>query len=213
MAGFVPALPGHVELQRERRLVVAVAGREVPAGAAGAFERLDLADEDAVHQARGRRRERRGARASAGCCSACLRRAIGRGRGSARRSRISTRTKRGSRASSSTGNDFLMTRASTACAGCMPMDAGTGDAARGQHELLEPRLMGGRPVDLFIGLDQGLDEHLAVSPVLELVLQAELERADRRRVGDRATCCSGGTCTPRSCAGSARGRRRRASRW
>ena len=32
---------------------------------------------------------------------------------------------------------------------------------------------------------QRLDEHLAVAPVLELVLQGELERADRRRVGDR----------------------------
>ena len=56
VAGLVPALPGHVELQLERRLVAAVAGVEVPAGAAGALERLDLADEDAVHQLRGRRR-------------------------------------------------------------------------------------------------------------------------------------------------------------
>ncbi len=53
MAGLVPALPGHVELERERRLVVAVSRGEVPAGAAGAFERLDLADEDAVHQRAG----------------------------------------------------------------------------------------------------------------------------------------------------------------
>ena len=50
VASFVPALPGHVELQRERRFVAAVAGVEVPARPAGAFERLDLADEDAVHQ-------------------------------------------------------------------------------------------------------------------------------------------------------------------
>ena len=53
VAGLVPALPGHVELQRERRLLAAVAGVEVPARAAGALEGLDLADEDAVHQPAG----------------------------------------------------------------------------------------------------------------------------------------------------------------
>ena len=53
MAGLVPALAGHVELERERHLVAPVAGVEVPARAAGALERLDLADEDAVHQAAG----------------------------------------------------------------------------------------------------------------------------------------------------------------
>ena len=53
VTGFVPALPSHVELQRERRFLAAVAGVEVPARAAGAFERLDLADEDAVHQPAG----------------------------------------------------------------------------------------------------------------------------------------------------------------
>ncbi len=49
VAGFVPALPSHVELQREGDLVeVVVVGR-----AAGALEGLDLADEDAVHLAAG----------------------------------------------------------------------------------------------------------------------------------------------------------------
>ena len=67
----------------------------------------------------------------------------------------------------------------------MPMEPGPGDAARGQHELLEPGLMPRCPVHLLIGLDERLDEHLAVAPVLELVLQGELERPDRRRVGDR----------------------------
>ena len=59
VAGLVPALAGHVELELERRLVGAVAGLEVPARATGALERLDLAHEDAVHQRRGRRRARR----------------------------------------------------------------------------------------------------------------------------------------------------------
>jgi hypothetical protein len=49
VAGLVPALAGHVELHRERRLV----GRVVVRGAPGALECLDLADEDAVHLAAG----------------------------------------------------------------------------------------------------------------------------------------------------------------
>jgi hypothetical protein len=57
VAGFVPALAGHVELQLERHgvglLLGDLAHREVPARATGALERLDLADEDAVHQLAG----------------------------------------------------------------------------------------------------------------------------------------------------------------
>ncbi len=49
VAGLVPALAGHVELELERRFVVV----EVEAGAARALERLDLTDEDAVHQRAG----------------------------------------------------------------------------------------------------------------------------------------------------------------
>jgi hypothetical protein len=52
VAGLVPALAGHVELEGEGRTVGA--GLEVPTGAAGALEGLDLADEDAVHEAPGR---------------------------------------------------------------------------------------------------------------------------------------------------------------
>ena len=54
MSSLVPALPRHVELQRERRLLATVAGVEVPTRASRTFERLDLADEDAVHQAASR---------------------------------------------------------------------------------------------------------------------------------------------------------------
>ena len=50
MAGLVPALACHVELQQERGLIAAVADLEVEAGAAGTLERLDLTDEDPVHQ-------------------------------------------------------------------------------------------------------------------------------------------------------------------
>ena len=48
VTSFVPTLAGHVELQRKRSLG---AGFEIPAGAPGAFERLDLAHKNAVHQA------------------------------------------------------------------------------------------------------------------------------------------------------------------
>ena len=68
VARLVPALPGHVELQPERRLVACLTEIEVEARAAGALERLDLADEDAVHQARGRCRWR--SRTSAPACFA-----------------------------------------------------------------------------------------------------------------------------------------------
>ena len=57
VAGLVPALAGHVELQLERdgvgRLLGDLADREVPARPAGALEGLDLAHEDAVHQLAG----------------------------------------------------------------------------------------------------------------------------------------------------------------
>ncbi|HEV7761348.1 MAG TPA: hypothetical protein VGO78_20225, partial [Acidimicrobiales bacterium] len=49
VAGLVPALARHVELQRERRLLVV----EVEGGATRALERLDLTGEDAVHQVAG----------------------------------------------------------------------------------------------------------------------------------------------------------------
>ena len=42
------------------------------------------------------------------------------------------------------------------------------------------------PVDLVGRLDQRLQQHLAIAPVVELVLQDELQRADRRGVGDLA---------------------------
>src|SRR5262249_47312808 len=50
---LVPALPGHVELEAEWRLVASLAEIEVEARTPGALERLDLADEDAVHQSPG----------------------------------------------------------------------------------------------------------------------------------------------------------------
>ena len=46
VTGLVPALARHVELELERRTVVV----EVVTRATGTFERLDLTDEDAVHQ-------------------------------------------------------------------------------------------------------------------------------------------------------------------
>ncbi len=89
-----------------------------------------------------------------------------------------------SRASSSTGNEpphQLRLHGLTDAAD----RARAGDAAGGQHQLLELGLVARRPLDLFGGLDERLDQHLAVAPVLELVLQGELQRADRGRVGDR----------------------------
>src|SRR4029079_5190424 len=49
VASLIPALPGHVQLEGERRFVVV----EVEGGATGALERLDLTGEDAVHQVAG----------------------------------------------------------------------------------------------------------------------------------------------------------------
>ena len=49
VASLVPALSGHVELHRQRSL----GGRVVERRAARTLERLDLADEDAVHLATG----------------------------------------------------------------------------------------------------------------------------------------------------------------
>src|SRR5262249_51333467 len=47
VARLVPTLPGPFELERERSLIIV----EVPARPARTLEGLDLADEDAVHQA------------------------------------------------------------------------------------------------------------------------------------------------------------------
>src|SRR5207253_1438998 len=63
--------------------------------------------------------------------------------------------------------------------------SGPGDAAGPQHYLLQPGLVGGGTLDLLVRLDQRLDEHLSVAPVLELVVEGQLQRADRGRVGDR----------------------------
>ena len=50
---------------------------------------------------------------------------------------------------------------------------GAGDPSRRQHELLELLLAAAGPLDLFGRVEQRLDEHLAVAPVFELVLQRE----------------------------------------
>src|SRR5205085_9697378 len=49
VTALVPALPRHVELERERRLLVV----EVEGGATRALARLDLTGDDAVHQVAG----------------------------------------------------------------------------------------------------------------------------------------------------------------
>src|SRR5262245_40078266 len=132
-------------------------------------------------------------------------------RGSLMRSWMSTRTKRSSRARSSTGWDFLMVPPSWRLrrrAGWPPLrswflperlcrdfgrlwvsvrvadGAGTGDAPGGQQQLLEVGHPVGGPLHLFFGLEQRLDEHLPVAPVVELVLEGEVERADGGGVGD-----------------------------
>ena len=131
MASLVPALPGHVELQRERRLVVGVASREVPAGAAGALERLDLADEDAVHEGAGRI-GRVGALGHEPVVVPLAARPRRAGRGSARRSRISTRTNRWIAGELFGREDFLMTLLLRGLCRLHADGAGAGDAARGR---------------------------------------------------------------------------------
>ena len=53
VASLVPALPRHVELEGQGGVLPPVARLEVPAGATGTLERLDLAHEDAVHERAG----------------------------------------------------------------------------------------------------------------------------------------------------------------
>ena len=62
--------------------------------------------------------------------------------------------------------------------------ARAGDAAGRQQQLLELGLVVDRPLHLVVGLDERLQHHLAVAPVLELVRQGELERPDGGGVGD-----------------------------
>ena len=50
VAGLVPALPSHVQLELVRHLVRPGAGIEVVTGPPRPFEGLNLADEDAVHE-------------------------------------------------------------------------------------------------------------------------------------------------------------------
>ena len=192
MAGLVPALAGHVELQRERRLVgagaAALGGGEVPARAAGPFERLDLADEDAVHQGAGRvggvaavggeavagALELRGVRV-AGAAGAWVGHAV---------------AHRDGGEALVTGElldrEELSHQPIASWVGCGTDRAGAGDAAGGHHQLLQLRLVARRPLDLGRRLDERLEEHLAVTPVVQLVLEDELERADRGGVGDLA---------------------------
>ena len=63
--------------------------------------------------------------------------------------------------------------------------AGAGDAACGEQQLLKLGLVVDGPLQVVLGLDEGLEQHLAVAPVVELVLEDEAERPDRGRVGDR----------------------------
>ena len=157
VAGLVPALAGHVELQLERRLVVAVPVVEVAARAAGAFERLDLADEDAVHQRAGAHRARRGGRGiEPGRCSRLPSVLVG------ARTRVGDALSHLGRARSARrgraprrGSIFLMTLLPPRVRGLHADGYRAGDAARGQHELLELRLVARRPLDLFVGLDAG----------------------------------------------------------
>src|SRR5258706_13026285 len=59
-----------------------------------------------------------------------------------------------------------------------------GNAAGGDDQLLQPGLVSCGAIDLFGGLDQRLQQHLAVAPIIELILEDEVDRADRRRIGD-----------------------------
>src|SRR5438270_5257964 len=64
--------------------------------------------------------------------------------------------------------------------------ARSGDATRLDHECLELASSHGRPFDLRRRSDERLQHHLAVPPVVHLVLEDELQPADGGGVGDRA---------------------------
>ena len=166
VAGLVPALARHVELElerrRRRRRSRNRCGRRLRAP--GSHRRRCRAS------ASGNARRRRGGRRPSWpdrCCAArSWRRA-----GSKMRSSILVRTNRSSRASSDSARNFfirlyLLRGFSQA--------TGTGDAARRQVQLLRALAWRrGRPLHLFGRVDQRLEQHLAVAPVLELVLQDE----------------------------------------
>jgi hypothetical protein len=63
---------------------------------------------------------------------------------------------------------------------------GAGDSACPGDERLQLRLAAGGPLHFVVGLDEGLEEHLALPPVGRLVFEDEPQRADRGRVGDPA---------------------------
>ena len=107
----------------------------------------------------------------------------------------------------------------TVCTVCT-VDVERADRVRSNHAprppgSVPPAWPGGRPapLDLLGGVEQGLDDHLALLPLLEVVAEAEVDRPYRRGVGDLAGCCSGGRCRRRSAGAAAPGTGRPASRW
>src|SRR5258708_32181990 len=56
--------------------------------------------------------------------------------------------------------------------------AGSGDTAGPNDQCLEPTLVSRRPLCLFLVLYQRLKQHLAITPLFELVVEHELERSD-----------------------------------
>ena len=178
MPRLVPALARHVELQLERRGLVV----EVVTGATRAFERLDLTDEDAVHQ---RTRTLTGGGtvdAHLGGTGVALRHLRA---ARVEETVLDLRAHEALVAGQLGFRKHLLHETQTSYR-LFAQATGAGDAARRQVELLQSRLAGTGPLDLLGRVDQRLEQHLAVAPVVELVLQRELERADRRRVGDRA---------------------------
>ena len=158
---------------------------EVPARAAGALERLDLADEDAVHQGAGRHRGRRGDRGVSRPPPPFRRSPVV--RGSAMRSLMGTRMNRSSRARSSTGKVFLMPSllGVDVCVGVADA-ARTGDTAGGQHQLLE--LGSGVPFARSISSGVSMSDWRIISPSRQSSNSSwrrEVDRADRGCVGDR----------------------------
>ena len=182
VAGLVPALARHVELQlerrRRRRRSRSRCGRRLRAPGSRRRRCRASANANARPRRDGRRailagpvlrmRDLRAARdRRCGPRSSCAR--------SARRGRARTR-----RASSSCDRDLLTSASPRLPGPAIPPDA--------RYSCSSSAWRRGGPLDLLGRVDQRLEQHLAVAPVLELVLQGELERADRGRVGDPCSC-------------------------
>src|SRR6476469_1854169 len=103
-------------------------------------------------------------------------------RGSKKASSMRLRTKRSSRANSASGRSFFIVHSLSCLNPGFAQATRACDAARSHDQHLELALAPRRTLHLLGRIDQRLEQHLAVAPVFELVLEGELQGADRGSV-------------------------------